>query len=189
MFEEQSIRLLREKWRSTQQLAEEIFAIFQTEGLIEHVGSLKVTPSDSEPGLQVVLPGGPGETGAGITITRGDTTINIAPEGVTITSGDTTTTLGGGGTNLTQIVGLENQPSQAPFVLAGKVISGTGANYVVEVYADAGFTSMGQVNATQVQIDPDEQIPADTWTQVLGFPVTVGGVTTATYYLFVPVWL
>lgn len=189
MFEEQSIRLLREKWRAIQPLAEEIFSIFQTEGLITHDGSLGITPTDDTPGVVVNLPNTPTDLGPGITVTRGDTTINIAPEGITITSGDTTTTLGGGGTNLTQIVGLDSPPSQAPFVLAGRVVSGTGSNYRVNVYARSTFVSMGQVNATQLQIDPDEQIPSGTWCQVLGFPVTTNGVTTATYYLFVPIWL
>lgn len=190
MFEEESIRLLREKWRSTQQLAEEIFAIFQTRGLLEHDGSLRVTPTNDEPPLQVVLPSTPGETGAGITITRGDTVINISPEGITITNGDTTTTLGSGGTDLGQVVGLEDPPSSAPFVVIGRVVSGTGATYQVELFSDqTASQSFGTVQVTQLQIDADEQIPANTWALVVGFPVTANGVTTATYAMQVPVWL
>lgn len=187
MFEEQSIRLLREKWKTIQELAEELFAIFQTRGLIKHDGSLQLTPTDSEVPLQITLPNTPGETGPGVTITRGDTNITISPEGVIITSGGTSTTLGSGGTDLTRIVGLEDAPSQAPFVVMGYVVSGSGSSYQVELFT-AG-QSIGVVSVTQLLIDADEVIPEGTPVYVVGQPVTANGVTTATYVMQVPVWL
>lgn len=186
MFSYRAIRLRREVWESVQQLAEEIYAIFQTEGVDQLRGSLDITPTDDTTPININLPPGVGEAGPGITITRGDTTITISPEGITVTSGGVTTPIGGG-TDLTQIVGLDNPPSQAPFTLLGYVVSGSGSNYQVELFA--GGDSIGTVSVTQLLIDPDEEIPPGTPVYVVGQPVTSGGVTTATYTMQCTVWI
>ncbi len=189
MFSYRAMRLRREVWESVQQLAEEIYAIFQTEGVDQLRGSLDITPTDDTPPININLPPGVGEAGPGITITRGGTTITIAPEGITTTSGGVTTPIGGGGTDLTQIVGLEDAPSQSPVEVLGRILSGTGDTYQVELFANPADGSFATVTVTQLQIDEDEQIPAGTWTKVTIFPVTSGGVTTANYFMQVPVWL
>lgn len=190
MFSYRSIRLLREKWRNVQQLAEEIYSIFNTEGTDVIRGSLDITPTDDTTPVAVHLPSDFPDGAPGFTISRGDTTISISPEGITITAGGVTTTLGGGGTDLTTIVGLENAPDEAPFAVMGQVVSGTGDTYQVELFADAQLAvSMGVVEVHQGQIDSDEQIPSGTVTPVLGYPVTAAGVTTAQYVMQVPVWL
>jgi hypothetical protein len=195
MFEEQSIRLLREKWRTVQELAEELFAIFQTRGDIGHDGSLTLRPTDANPPLRIVQPFSPTSSTAdnpGITITRGGTTTTITAgdviiNGQSLVGGD----FGGGsggGTNLNQIVGLVNTPEFAPFILLGEVVSGSGSNYQVRVFSTPD-TNLGTVSAIQVQIDPAETIPAGTFCQVIGLPFRSGDLIFAQYYLTVPVWL
>ncbi len=74
-------------------------------------------------------------------------------------------------------------PSAPPAASAmpGKVVSGTGALYEMDVYPAGVEAASVRVSAVQLQIDPFEEIPVGTWTLVVK--------SGANYYMQVPVWL
>lgn len=64
----------------------------------------------------------------------------------------------------------------------GKILSGSGSSYTVELYANGpSKASTKEVTVTQLQIDSGETIPAGTWT----FVSQIGD----GHFMQVPVWL
>ncbi len=72
----------------------------------------------------------------------------------------------------------------------GKVVSGSGDTYVVDLYGNgSGRVKTATVSVTIPQIADDEQIPAGTWINPV-FRFTVVGIeTTTTYECQVPIWV
>jgi hypothetical protein len=77
--------------------------------------------------------------------------------------------------------------SGATNVFLGKVVGGSGDTYSVEIYANgSGQAATDTVTATVPQIDPDEEIPAETWIDAVH---KFGSGDDATYEFQPPVWI
>lgn len=75
----------------------------------------------------------------------------------------------------------------------GKILSGSGTDYQVEIYpsglqldSEGNIAGRRTVSAKQLQIDPAESVPVDTWCIVTHNGNVVAGVN---YFLQIPVWL
>jgi hypothetical protein len=68
----------------------------------------------------------------------------------------------------------------------GKIISGSGQTYQVQIFKKGLDGSATTVSAKQLQIDPADQIPAESWALVLEGSKSDGSVE---YYIQVPIWL
>lgn len=191
LFKKQSIRLMREDWGSPKELAEEVYAILNSDEPIEIDSPVTITNTTNSPPLTLRQFGGtdngiriekypepPGEfddvpplefpddvgleiltligTDGTIETGTGDPTDDDDPTTVAIESG------GGGG-------------------FPGKIISGSGSSYQVDVYEDGLTESPTRRTVTQLQIDSSETIPANTWALV--------GKIGDEYFMAVPVWL
>lgn len=186
------IRLLRETWPNATMLAEELYAIFNTDKPIELTSPLQITnPRPGVPSLTIAdggfsdsvlinksglpgfsfppLPGLPPYPAAnpagGFSVT-----ITIGPGGVAASQGPT----GGAQSPVPR-------PQSGGGGFPGKVVSGTGDTYEVDVYADGLASPPVRRTVTQLQIAPDETIPAGTWALVAQ---SGGG-----FVMQVPVWL
>ncbi|NJL70152.1 MAG: hypothetical protein HC888_00460 [Candidatus Competibacteraceae bacterium] len=197
MFDQQAVRLLREKWANTNLLAEELYAIFRSTKPVEHTGNITVNqpPGEETPPLRVNLD--PGSTGRGIVVNQGDSSVEITGGGIII-NGDNLTTIiqeaaagAGGGVVIPQPPDELGEADYLPFEAVGRIVSGKGSTYLVEVWLDDPTgPSSGTVEATQLQIASDQVIPEGTWCKVTVYPYSVEvGLVLGRYYIQVPVWL
>jgi hypothetical protein len=145
IFGNQSLRLLRETWKTTNLLAEELYAILNSDGPFTIDG-------------QVIINLPPGHPGPGIIINMGDspgTSVVIhRPDGDTDLEDDDDGGGGGGG----------GGGGSATGVAIGTVQSGSGSTYIFELQGG------GTATATVVGIDQSEELPEGT----PGIIVTVG---------------
>lgn len=164
---DQAVRLLRTHWRNPTTLAQELYAMFTAPDAASQDAPMTIAnPSGQAPYLQLpnYTPGnslinitGKGGAPIGDISLQGDNLVfqpagtgNLpAPSGtVPYKPGTTVPTIIGGGSA----------------VVAGQVISGSGASYVVGLYPQGPSGQQSkQVNATQLQIDPGATIPPGTW--------------------------
>lgn len=172
IFGDQTIRLLREKWRSPVQLAEELFAMFTSTGPVTiPAGSKVAKPADGQPYL-TLIGYTPGESAFDYIKPNGDpggpVPISALPdplaEVVVPTDDDST-------------------PS-ATSSFPGVVVSGgPGDTYDVEIFEN-GVTqaSTRTVSVKQLQIHADATIPA-------GSSAVVHLGPDGAFFMQVPVWI
>lgn len=187
MFQEEAIRLLREKWENPTMLAEELYAMFQAQspaGATINAPVKIVNPGGQEPTLTVQSAGQlpqiqiQGPTGGGnITFDNGQMQYTpFVPEDLPPS------------TSFTQdpvpqpLPATSSSGSTDPVVFVGQVSSGgPGNTYQVTIYPDGPTKTGTLVTCTQLSIANTETIPQFTWTIV----VKVG----SDYLMQVPVWL
>ena len=175
-----AMRFIRTQWRSTQNLAEELFALFSR--------PLKIQPS------QIIIEQGEDATEPAILIRRPEgseaPTISIQTGDITtpFTSGTSDNGETGTGIDLGDITFPDQDdddvavavpdPTDNPFTLFGQVVEKvSGRNYKVSVWAKNPDTAprLGTLTVTMAGLDVDEELPADTSCLVLCFPETVNG--------------
>ncbi len=175
MYNNQRVRLLRESpWPNAQALAEELYAMFAStdpveipEGIHLQIGDTDRFPieidgygDDEFPLLRINRTGGSFDVlidASGDLITRGVEEDGDAPADETAEVSATST-------------------------FPGKVVSGSGATYSVDIYQNGLSQTATRVTVTQLQIDASETIPADTW-------ATVTRQSDGSYFMQVPVWM
>lgn len=212
MFKEQARRLLRTKWREPQKLAEELFAILSYEGPLTHRGTLKIIPDDGDPAIEVQIPGTVPEDPL-ITATHPPTEPGdpFEPIGYVPFVPDPDAPGTGGGFNSPDSPGgsgnqlpdrddsgdvsdpgsRQDDPRATPVTTLGRVVSGSGENYMVGVWlndpeeGDADYWMV--IPAKVMQIDSGETVPVDSVVFVtLFYPAGRAGVVA---YLQPPVVL
>lgn len=190
-LEKQAQRLQRESWSDINELAQEIYAIFHSDGQIEFdspivinntTGAAPITINHGGTGDETIVinrevpanppvPGfpDPDDIGSGdqyVTIVYADGTIekfdDPPPEPEKPQRGEGEEDSGGGGG------------------FPGEVVSGSGDTYQVDVYEGGLDAAPVTRTVTQLEIHPDEQIPAGTWALV--------GKLGDEYFMQVPVW-
>jgi len=164
MFGTQAIRLMRESWKGAQELAEELFAMFQGDIPLEHNAPITITSNTDEAPLTLRAFG---DLGTVITISR------IGDSGTIVFDGDGNLQFGDPAGNPIQPPAPPPQQGGGGFY--GRVLGGSGDTYQVLL------SNGSAVTATQLQIEASETIPVDTYAIV----VQVGNA----YFMQVPVWL
>ncbi len=161
MFGHQAIRLLRNVWTSTSDLAEELWSMFDDKLPLEHNGPLTIRKlNPNAPSLQILnTAGGDSLFVEGGTVTVKDVDHFTVTQVERIDIGELETVI--------YIKGKVYPPEASAAgttVFLGKVISGTGNTYVVELYGKGSSQAATKtVTATVPQIADEEQIPPDTW--------------------------
>lgn len=178
IFGDQVIRLLRTKWKSPQELAEELYAMFSADIPLKIEGPVEITTTTQEPPLTIR--------------NYGD-----SPQDIRIISQNNTT----GGikmkdNNPPQFDPPSSDPGVPTQVLPGRVVSRKQqATYLVDLYGDGPDEDPTErVEVKQLQISQEDEIPADTWVLVLKQTVRDKGSTNPNatkdvYSMQVPVWL
>lgn len=184
-------RFRRTKWKSVDQLAQELYSIF--------IHPMEISPSRivieqpagaDEPAIEVIQD--PGVASPAIEITQGSNTVALG-------GGSS----GGGGIDLGEVVFPEADPGDTnlsvpepqynPFVLHGQVTGKvSGRVYKVRVWArdPAVYPALGIISVTFTDVDPDDTIPAGSSTPVVAFPGASGSTTTIVAARgYVPVFL
>lgn len=166
MFSTQALRLLRERWRDPTDLAEELYAILSSVNLpLSHGGPITIDAGAG--GQPAITLRGFDDNGVAIRIERSN--------GVFLDIGPSYLDLGGGEVRNGTTPGGQQQQDPGGNVFTGEVISGSGANYTVQL------RSGEQVPATQLQIASGEVIPAGTAVILVR--------EDGAYYMQAPVWL
>lgn len=208
-FGDQAVRLLRESWdgiiradpktgiirpTGATSLAEELFAMLDDRVPQTQVGPTTMNPDPGATALTIntAVPGN------AIAINGGDLTFS-GGGGIKLPEGSPLTITGNGLTvdgsmNLNKgfylwngvPLGLGGGGGTTTFL--GKVVSGTGNTYRVDIYG-VGSTGDPTTRVTVIipEIDPDEEIPVGTWLNPI-FQFTPG-VGNPTYECQVPIWL
>lgn len=218
MFDFDAKRLLRTHWGDdAQSLAEELIAMMTADTPLRTERPLELRPPAGVPAITifrepddlttpdivtrsgdtVVIGGSSGGSTGGVTIGGGGST------GGVFSPGDIDIDLSGGEAG----DGEPPDPSPATVFLAGRVASGTGTNYVVDVWlgppalATGGLTDpslytptdpSGSVPAKALGLAEDEEIPALTYVVVLGYRDPGSSLTAKGkwyFYLIPPVFL
>lgn len=198
ILKRQSIRLRRERWENADLLAEEIYAILNSDEPIEIDSPTTITaPSDSNAPALTVRQFGNSDQILALGSRRPPPedpgfpefppiNINIGDYAVTVTFTD-------GNIEVFEGVDPENpQGQQQGFGrrptgsggggVIGQVLSGgPGADYLVTIYPNGLDGESGVVNAVQLGIASDATVPAGTWVVL----TTLGEL----YYMNVPLWL
>lgn len=165
-------RIIRTSWRSVDELAQELYAIFRGDAPIISSGPVQLTPQDGVPAIEITQP--PGSTTPPITVNGAPITVN-----------------GGGGNNFGDITWTGQvptdkpdatpAPSDNPITLYGEVVGKlSGDTYSVRCWAKNPDTSppIAILTVQQRAIDPADTIPPLTPVVVVAFPGTVLGVRT-----------
>lgn len=198
MFGKQATRLLRERWKNATLLAEELFALFQDDIPLSHDAPVTINNHTAGPALTLrngtPLPGvtvGTGADGAPL-IKLGD----FNGGDLLFQNQDGGLTWQGPSFFFQPTDPATGLPSGAPVDLGsggggggggggglvGRVVSGAGASYTVDLYANGlSAAATSRVTVTVPAIDPAEVIPAGT---VLVPVVPAGG----NYYHQPAVW-
>lgn len=205
---DEAIRLIREKWKDPNGLAEELYAIFTGDQTIVIDAPVQITaPVDSnQPALQVRQlgnsdqiiqmqrlqppnlsglqqdekskddPSSPDFNYSQFLLDLGNFTFSVV-----FGNGDLLTFDNVDPQDLRGVDPKKGKKKSGGGGVPAKVISGIGADYVVNVYPDGVDADPTTVNAKQLQIATGATIPADTWT----IATQIGDI----YYIIVPVWL
>lgn len=187
IFGKQTERVIRTNWKSVQDLAEELYAIF-SQNLDLTAGSITIEqPSGAtDPPFQINT-GGDGN-GPIIQISHGDDTFTLSPGDFTGGSFN-----GGGGTGGSIDFGDITWPGQdpadhqnatpdpgnPPLSLYGEVVDQVSDNtYRVKVWAKSPLTAppIGIINVRAPGLDPSDILPVGYQVMVLAFPGMVAGV-------------
>src|SRR5262245_5417038 len=187
LFGTQAIRLLRDSWKRTKDLAEELYAMFQDDIPLEHNAPITITTRNSSPPLTIRNFG------------DGDFSIKIIKEDGTPGGGIGTDDDGNPvfkDPNGDPVPNPQDETPEEPG--AGACIPGcvtaqaSGQNYSVDLYENGPEqASTRNVTVRQLQIHADDTIPAGTWALVCRQLVTdeVTGDTEEVFSMQVPIWL
>lgn len=171
------VRLMREKWKDANELAEEITAIFNSEEPMTFDGPITINNNTDGPAITI----NNGSTGDTISINNhpipppqfpGYPPVNIPDIGGTITN----VTINNQGQSSNQTV-----VSGGGGGFPGQIISGSGNTYSVAVYESSLSGSPITRSVRQLQIDPSATIPPDSWVMV--------GKVGPDYFMQFPVWV
>lgn len=182
IFKDQSLRLIREKWRDPNVLAEELYAILNSDKPIVIDSPIEITNNTDGPAITInnnregdtiqinnqpqppiQLPNYPPVTIPDFPSIPDTATIDNRGRG----PGD-----GGGGGD-----GGDGEPSVFP----GQITSGTADTYEVDVYENGLGEGAVSRSVKQLQIAGDAEIPSGTWSVI--------GKVGEEYFMQVPVWL
>lgn len=171
ILKDQAIRLRREQPWTADLLAEELFAILNSDRPILIDSPVEINSDDFELPALTVNNRSPNDDTPGVRINREGDKIDI--DGDTINLGD-----------LGDIIPTENIETEVTGGggIPGQVVSGTGGTYQVRLYEEgiaAGSTRT--VSVTVPGILDTETIPADTWLAVMEI--------NNTFVSVVPLWL
>ena len=162
-----AIRLLRTYWRNPNMLAQELFAMFTETQAQGTLGPVTInSPAGSQPYMTL----------GGYQV--GDTLFRIRNTDGTVTNlglGDDGTLGPVAGTTVPKV-------AVASSVFAGKIVSGTGSTYQVDVFENGISRPAIRRTVKQLQINSAATIPAGTQALV------VKGAD-GKYFMQVPVWL
>ncbi len=187
---DQAPRLLRERWSDTNDLAEEIYAIWTSEKPVQF--DSPITINNSTGGSAVTINQG-SVSGPSITINSspvpGVQIPDFPPSSLNVTSSYVTNFYGDGSAE-----GFPEPPVRPPEPgggqpvgggggggFPGRVLSGGGSTYEVAVYEAGLLSSPVTRSVRQLQISGSASIPAGTWALV--------GKAGTTYFMQVAVWL
>ena len=180
-----AMRLRRTTWQDVNQLAQEIFAILDAARVDGLGGPLKINHDGKDAPIQLVMP--QGTAAPAVTITIGDRTFEIPKFDTTFdpTSPPPPPPPGGGGSGGggSEFPDPESSggtsgdtppnPPQLPFTTVGRVVSGSGGSYVVDLWlgdpGDGSGRPWSRLPATTLGIDTSETIPPLTWVNVSCF--------------------
>jgi hypothetical protein len=217
IFGESSVRLLREDWPTPTALAQELYAIFNSDSTIEVTSPVRISGSTPEAPLQIINNYSGGSSAGlqvvGNQVVQGSSfvsgqTLDFTP------SGETSSTVGGqqfvpgnnavytfpGGqltVTLSQSSTSSSVLSQSPLsvsfrsnVFVGNIVSGTGQTYRVKLQ---GIAPPGGTTVTVLfpMLATSETIPVGaTIVGIVGVQtgVNASGSSSYTYYGSVPVW-
>jgi hypothetical protein len=205
-FSTETKRMLRDDWDSQgiEVLAQETYALLQLLRNYQSDGSANYYQQGEDAPVNIFQPITVPNSPA-ITITRYDPfttggvpplpgspgivdTLTIGPDGI-LQNGEPIAA----DPTVQQITGDDQL---APITLVGTIVSGTGSSYSVRVYGNgsnvAGATEGTIINATQLQIASDAQIPSGTSVTAIGYPygaTNAAGIRPVRWFLNVPVWL
>jgi hypothetical protein len=220
-LKEQAIRLMRTIWNTPQMLAEELFAILSQDSLISGKDKIDLAPTDGESPIKITVPPTRpgGQPPPAITITNGNDTLTITSGGINFNGSPLQ--LGGGGGfpsfSFADAGGAdetkEPEGTLSPFAVLGRIRSGSGRSYVMEVwrqspYGNTSFTGSssgntllpanGTVTATiaETRFPSDQSLPSGSWHTIVGYPreeKVAGGLggtkVVVEFYFMPPVWL
>jgi hypothetical protein len=181
-LKDQAIRLLRESWSRPKELAEELFAIFDSDTPFTIDGPLTINnTSPTEPAIRIrqfgdspiniviQRPEVPGAFPGGPDPVDDPVEEEVAPDSGSAPGGQQDEEESGG--------------SSGPGGIYGVVQSGSGSSYQVLIYEDGPSAAATRtVTVTQVQIDASAEIPADSGVVVFEQPA-------GTYWMQAPVWM
>jgi hypothetical protein len=170
MFRNQRHRLLRENWDAIG-LSQELHAMFGFEETLEHGGPIILTRGDDATWTPFTLRGfSDGDTIFNVKGRDYDLSIKLDNGELVVEDAEGNRQSGGGGTT------TESVSTTYP----GRIVSGSGATYTVNIYPGGLAASPTVVTATIDGIDEDSTVPADTPCVVIK--------AASTYYAFVPLW-
>jgi hypothetical protein len=171
MFRNQRHRLLRENWDAIG-LSQELHAMFGYETPLEHGGPITLIRGDDESWVPFTLRGfSDGDTIFNVKGRDYDLSIKLDGGNLVVEDADGNRQSGGGG---------ETTTTGAVTTYPGRIVSGSGATYTVNIYPGGLAASPTVVTATIDGIDEDSTVPADTPCVVIK--------AASTYYAFVPLW-
>jgi hypothetical protein len=170
IFGDQAIRMLRSKWPNASMLAEELFTIFSGTNPINIPAGSTLQPSANPATPLLTAPG----------YTQGQTIIDFPHVGTISVQGDQLIFTNPDGQ--TSGGGASVGGTAAPTCFPGLVVSGSGSDYLVNIYPNGIGNAAVEVTVTQLQIDPSQTIPP-------GTAALVTKTTDGSYYMQVPVWL
>jgi len=176
IFGDQSERLLRESWGSVNALAEELYAIFAMNLPLQISGPVEITNAKA------------GQPALTVTQWSGD----LPPIAFRKPSGQgpgdyTTTGLQPGAGFDPAVPQDQAKPKPPPTPAAGnavpgKILSGAGDVYTVEIYPDGRDALPQRVTVTQLDIDLLETIPPGVWAICVQ-------TSDGQWWMQVPVWM
>ncbi len=158
MFDEQAIRLLREKWPNANILAEELFAILTSSIPLTHNGPLEITNNTDGPAITIRNYGG---SEIAFRVIRADDP--ASPQG---TPGENrvVTDIGNDGSR-DPVPEDEEQGSSA---FPGKVVSGSAATYQVDIYENGTAAAKTATVAARIgNLETGVNVPANSWVVVM----------------------
>lgn len=189
MFGTQAMRLLRTKWKTPTLLAQELFAMFQSDIPLEHSGGLKLDAKNDAPALELSR----GDFGDGPVLDfnggsgAGGISFSIANGGLVITGPSITLVESGTGAPPATTPTPQEQQQQAQgSTFPGQVLSGSGQSYVVRIFTQGEGGPASQVTAQAPGMADDATISEGFWVAVSATTDAQGTITG--YFFFPPVW-
>jgi len=193
----EAIRLLASKWPNAELLAQELYSIFAADADAQATGPQTLNNYGNAPALTINQFG---NSGTAIQINRkpnpltfGDIHLDIPPGLLELNEGFSTVVNFNNDGTITYTSGPADQPLP-PFArggsvaLLGRVVSGSGTNYTVELYeagADKPATRTRAVRA--LGIAEDATLPPGTWLPVFAAGADDKG--NPNLWVIPPVWL
>jgi len=172
LFGEASNRLMRTNWKSIDELAKELYALFTSNIPVRIEGGLEIVKQTGRPPLKIIDRLQPSSTDGLLALESNDQSKELTYDDLGLLSGSESD-----GSDLSNLISQRQVQGQ----IIGVIVSGTGSNYQVDLYKQGYPGPSSRVSAIQLQIDPADSVPAGTFTMVS----QVG----TQYYFQASVWL